>query len=203
LRSSARPSGRWRRIGRLATIVVMTDRPADAASADDKTAAASAGDDTSLRSAAADIGKAIGWWSLFTAVVTKGIFAVIQSHFQDEFTFLQFFWLTLPLAAAVAILAYRVFAKLEISLAMIVGTVFGTLAVSVLTGVSSGSRVASAIFKPQNTDGTPVLFVKILWEYVKIYSLIGVAQAIFCGVVFGYGVYRLGRVKRRIPMQPR
>ncbi len=153
--------------------------------------------------------EAWGRMFLIFGILVVGVGGFIQEKVQEVLTFWQVIWLTLPLTAAVAILAYRVFAKQAITLSVFIGTVIGTLVASIVTGLSSGNQVAAALFHADynldclSTDscttsdpasGGPIgLVFRIFGAYLHVYGGIGVIKALVAGVFIAYGIHEMTR----------
>ncbi len=146
---------------------------------------------------------------LIVGILVGGIGTFIQEKVQEVLTFWQIIWLTLPLTVAVAILAYRIFAKQAITLSVFLSTVIGTFVASVVTGATAGTQVADALFKPHvdlaclrdNTCSTPDpitggpfgFVARLLGGYLQVYGGIGVLKAVVVGTFIAYGLYEMTR----------
>ena len=155
-----------------------------------------------------------GWGrvGLLFTLVTLGIGGYIQAQLEDVLSFWQVVWLTLPLTITVAIIAYRLYAKQNVDLSVLVGAIIGTFVLSAITGISSGSRVYDAIFDPHtaanclqtNTCGQTTeisggwvgFIFKIIQAYFHVYGPLGVVKAVIAGVFLGWSTWVLSRPKR-------
>jgi len=148
------------------------------------------------------------WGLLLVAlgIITLGLRGYLLQRLHDGVLSVgQIVWLTLPLVAATTILVYRWRARQPTSFAGFVGIVVGTLVASVLTGISSGQRVADSLFHydancllhntctDASDTGNPVsLVLRIFGSYLQIYGTTGVLSAIAVGAFLGYAFAVLG-----------
>lgn len=146
------------------------------------------------------IRRAWGLLLLALALLSLGLRGYLLKQVQDTvLTVWQILWLTVPLTAAVAILAYLAFARKAISVLTVVGVVVGTLVASLFVGLSSGGRVADELFPSdagcalrqtcgQQTggDSAPELAIRIIGAYLKVYGVTGFLSAIAVGTFLGY-----------------
>jgi hypothetical protein len=152
------------------------------------------------------VSKAWGWLLLALGVITLGLRGYVLQRLQDGVLSVgQIVWLTLPLVGAVAIMVYRARARLHTTLAGYFGILVGTLAASVVTGISSGDRVADALFHFDSScivsgscgepasSGDPIsLTVRVIGAYFQVYGVTGFLSAIVVGAFFGYAFAVLG-----------
>ena len=134
---------------------------------------------------------------------------VQQRQHGGALTIWQVIWLTLPIVAAAAFVAYRFAAGQGLGVSHLLGLVVGTAGTSYLTGISSGQLVSSSLFKfdpsclLQNTCATtlatanPASYVlKVVNNYWQVYGTAGFVSAAVVGAVIGLG---LGLIRRRRP----
>lgn len=145
------------------------------------------------------VSRAWGLLLVALSIITLGLRGYLLQRLHDGvLTVWQVIWLTLPLVAATTILVYRWRTRQPTSFAGFVGVVLGTLAASVLTGISSGQRVADSLFHydancllhdtctDASNTGTVSLLVRVFSSYLQIYGATGVLSAIAVGTFMGY-----------------
>ena len=131
---------------------------------------------------------------------------VEQRQHVGALTIWQVIWLTLPIVAAAAFVAYRFAAGRGLGFSHLLGLVVGTAGTSYLTGISSGQLVSSSLFKfdpsclLQNTCATtlatanPASYVlKVVNNYWQVYGTAGFVSAAVVGAVIGLGLGLIGR----------
>jgi hypothetical protein len=131
---------------------------------------------------------------------------VEQRQHVGALTIWQVIWLTLPIVAAAAFVAYRFAAGRGLGFSHLLGLVVGTAGTSYLTGISSGQLVSSSLFKfdpsclLQNTCATtlatanPASYVlKVVNNYWHVYGTAGFVSAAVVGAVIGLGLGLIGR----------
>jgi len=136
-----------------------------------------------------------------------------QRQHGGALTIWQVIWLTLPIVAAAAFVAYRFAAGRGLGVSHLLGLLVGTAGTSYLTGISSGQLVSSSLFKfdpsclLQNTCATtlatndPASYVlKVVSNYWHVYGTAGFVSAAVVGAVIGLG---LGLIGRRRPASSR
>src|SRR4051812_1378479 len=163
------------------------------------------------------VSRAWGLLLVALSIITLGLRGYLLQRLHDGvLTVWQVSWLTLPLVAATTILVYRWRTRQPTSFAGFVGVVLGTLLASVLTGISSGQRVADSLFHYDAncllhdtcTDagytGNPVsLLLRVFGSYLQIYGATGVLSAIAVGTFMGYAFAVLaGRDRGTRPVGP-
>jgi hypothetical protein len=151
-------------------------------------------------------------WIWGLAILAVGLVALfVRGYLQQRqhggaLTIWQVIWLTLPIVAAVAFVAYRFAAGRGLGVSHLLGLVVGTAGTSYLTGISSGQLVSSSLFKfdpsclLQNTCATtlatdnPASYVlKVVNNYWHVYGTAGFVSAAIVGAVIGLGLGLIGR----------
>jgi hypothetical protein len=186
----------------------LADRPdQDPASRADRTSLSEAPLPVRLKR----VSRAWGLLLVALSVLALGLRGYVLQRLHDGvLTAWQVTWLTLPLAAATAIVVYRWRTRLPTSFAGFVGIVLGTLAASVVTGLSSGQRVADSLFHydaqcllhdtcTTTTGNSVTLILRIMGSYLQIYGTTGFFSAIAVGIFAGYAVAVLMGKDRRTP----
>ncbi len=155
-------------------------------------------------------------WGLGVLVV--GVVALFVRGFIQQrqhggaLTIWQVIWLTLPIVAAAAFLAYRFASGRGLAIGHVVGLVVGTAGTSYLTAISSGHLVSNSLFQfdasclLQNTctaalsTANPSSYVlKVVNNYWHVYGTTGFVSAAVVGAVIGVG---LGLLMRRRSVGP-
>ena len=149
-------------------------------------------------------------WGL--AILAVGLIGLLvrgylqQRQHGGALTIWQVIWLTLPIVAAAAFVAYRFAAGRGLGVSHLLGLLVGTAGTSYLTGISSGQLVSSSLFKfdpsclLQNTCATtlatsnPATYVlNVVKNYWQVYGTAGFVSAAVVGAVIGLGLGLIGR----------
>jgi hypothetical protein len=149
-------------------------------------------------------------WGL--VVLALGLVAVlVRGYIQQRqhgagLTIWQVIWLTLPIVAAAAYLAYRLVSGRGLAIGQLAGLLVGTAGTSYLTGISSGQHVSDSLFRfdptclLQNTCTSPLTtadptsyLTKVVNNYWHVYGTAGFISAALVGAVVGLGLGMLGR----------
>jgi hypothetical protein len=156
--------------------------------------------------------KFIGLGILVVGLVALYVRGYMQQH--DHFaklTIWQVIWLTAPIAAAGAFVAYQYAAGRGFQLGHLVGLVVGTAGTSYLTAISSGKQVSNSLFQfdpnclmqaacstasPLSTANPASYVLKVVNNYWHVYGATGFVSAAVIGAVIGLG---LGLASRRTP----
>ena len=151
-------------------------------------------------------------WILGLGILAVGLGGLLVRGYVEQrqhvgaLTIWQVIWLTLPIVAAAAFVAYRFAAGRGLGFSHLLGLVVGTAGTSYLTGISSGQLVSSSLFKfdpsclLQNTCATtlatanPASYVlKVVNNYWQVYGTAGFVSAAVVGAVIGLGLGLIGR----------
>jgi hypothetical protein len=157
------------------------------------------------------VSRAWGLLLVVLSVLTLGLRGYLLQRLHDGvLTVWQVIWLTLPLVAATTILVYRWRTRQSTSVGGFIGIVLGTLAASALTGLSSGNRVAAALFQydadcvlhdtctTSPGDNPAALTLRVIGSYMKIYGMSGFLSAVAVGAFMGYAFAVLSGADRGV-----
>lgn len=162
------------------------------------------------------VSRAWGLLLLVLGLITLGLRGYLLQRLHDGvLTVWQITWLTMPLVVAAAILVYRWRARQATSLPAVVGIVVATLAASWLTGLSSGERVADALYhydancllhntcaEPSGMGNPISLTIRIVGAYLQVYGTTGFLSALAIGAFLGYALAILtGRDRGASPVR--
>jgi hypothetical protein len=146
------------------------------------------------------VSRAWGLLLVALSILTLGLRGYLLQRLHDGvLTVWQVTWLILPLVAATMIVVYRWRTRLATSFVGLIGIVLGTLVSSVLTGISSGERVADSLFHydadcllhntctaTASSDNPLSLTLRVIASYLQIYGTTGFLSAIAVGGFIGY-----------------
>jgi len=133
-----------------------------------------------------------------------------HNHF-EKLSIWQVIWLTAPIAAAGAFVAYRYASGRGFQIGHLIGLVVGTAGTSYLTAISSGKQVSNSLFQfdphclmqaacstnsPLSTANPASYVLKVVNNYWHVYGATGFVSAAVIGAVVGLG---LGLMSRRTP----
>jgi hypothetical protein len=144
------------------------------------------------------------WWGAGLLLVGLAGLAVRAMLLHHNLDYWRYVWLTLPVAAAGAYLAYRLAQGRGFGVSHLSGLVVGTLGTSYLTGLTGGSAISSSLFGGMNVQcmlqqaancATPAPATesplqagqRILTNYWDLYGPTGIVSAVLVGAVVGVG----------------
>jgi hypothetical protein len=157
------------------------------------------------------------WSGVILGLLTYGVTGYIQHLLQPYFSFWQLLWTTLPLAVAAGLIVFLGIRQVRVTAAGVFGIIVGTLAASVITGLTSGTRVFDYLYHPEYrcaytslgytgqfcyqygySAPSGNLELAILSGYVHIYGVAGFIGSIVAGGFVGLSAAALiARAERK------